>query len=469
MLTIEEILKSTGGRLISGTGNFPISGVSIDSRTIKEGEIFVAIKGDNFDGHDFIDDAIKSGAAGVVVDEKHPITLPLAPKGRGNIVIISVVNTLSSLQEMARYYRDKFIIPLIGVTGSNGKTTTKEMIWHILSHKFSVLKNEVNLNNHIGVPLTLFRLNPSHNIAVIEMGISDRGELTRLCQIAMPTSAVITNIGPTHLEKLKRIENVAEAKGEILSFIKPDGACVLNRDDTFFDVFRAKARGRVVSFGMSSDSDVYAKSSDTALAGKSIEKTTFTLICPPGEVDISLNAAGLHNLYNALCAAAASYALGANLEDIKYGLEMFAPLKMRSAFENVGGVYIINDTYNANPASMVAAIDTLKGVKEGKQKFIVLGDMLELGDNSVIAHRDLGIYIAGAGIDGLIAVGGFADYVADGAIGAGMNEDNVQTCMDYTETLEKIKQWLKKGDILLVKGSRGMKMEKIIEGLKESL
>lgn len=475
MITIKEILKSTDGRLISGNTSLSITGVSIDSRTIKKGEIFLSIKGDNFDGHNFIGEAVKKGAAGLVVQEGHPVITSLLSEIRGENSMLSphsiivVKDTLSALQEMARFYRNTFRIPLVGVTGSNGKTTTKEMIWYILGRKVSVLKNEGNLNNHIGVPLTLFGLNPSHNIAVIEMGISDRGELTRLCEIAAPTMAVITNIGPTHLERLGRIENVAEAKGEILGFIKSDGVCVLNRDDTFFDVFKAKAPGRVVSFGMSPLADVYTEAADIAVDGRFMDSMRFRLVSPPGEVDINMHVIGLHNLYNALCAAATAYALGAQMEDIKYGLEKFTPVKMRSVIENVGGVYIINDTYNANPASMVAAIDTLKSLKEGKRKFVVLGDMLELGNNAATAHRDLGIYIAGAGIDGLISVGEFADYVADGAINAGMAEDRVATYKDYSQTVEKIKQWLNRGDILLVKGSRGMKMERIVEGLKESL
>ena len=475
MLTIEEIIKSTGGRLIYGSPDIPVSGISIDSRTIREGEIFVAIKGDIFDGHNFIEDAIKKGGAGAIVQEGHQITNSLhaganstnRPNRDG--LIISVSNTLLALQEMARYYRDKFRIPLVGVTGSNGKTTTKEMLWYILSHRFHVLKNEGNLNNHIGVPLTLFRLDPSHHAAIVEMGVSDRGELTRLCEIAGPTAAVITNIAPTHLEKLGRIENVAEAKGEILKFIRDEGVCVLNRDDKFFDVFRGKARGRVVSFGMSPLSDVYTESADMAPDGKSVDNMSFRLICPAGEVDINMHVIGLHNLYNALCAAAAAYALGANLENIKYGLEKFTPVRMRSFMEKVGEIYIINDTYNANPASMVAAIDTLKTLKKGKRKFVVVGDMLELGENEVMAHRDLGIYIAGAGVEGLIAIGEFADNVAEGAIDAGMRENRVRTFNDYPQTLEQIKEWLNAGDILLVKGSRGMKMERIVEGLKESL
>lgn len=469
MLTIEEILKATGGRLRSGAGNHSISGVSIDSRSIKNGELFIAIKGDKFDGHDFLSDVIKKGAICAVVQEGHPIVGSLISGESGECAIITVSDTLQALQETARYNRDKFPIPVIGITGSNGKTTTKEMLWNILSIRFSVLKNEGNLNNHIGVPLTLLRLNASHDMAVIEMGISDKGELTRLCQIAGPTSAIITNIGPTHLERLGRIENVAEAKGEILDFIKSDGVCILNTDDTYFDVFKAKSAGRVVSFGMSSLSDVFTEYSDISPNWKSLDNMTFMLICPLGKTEVKVNVIGIHNLYNALCAAAAAYALGAQLDDIKHGLEKFTPVKMRSAIEKVGGVFIINDTYNANPASMVAAIDMLKNIKDGKQKFVVLGDMLELGANTERAHHDLGIYIGNAGLDGLIAVGEFAEYIADGAVEAGMSENKVLTSGNYAETLESIKQRLNKGDVLLVKGSRGMKMERIVEGLKETL
>jgi len=195
----------------------------------------------------------------------------------------------------------------------------------------------------------------------------------------------------------------------------------------------------------------------------------FKLVSPTGVVDIDMHVIGLHNLYNALCAAATAYAAGAQVEDIKYGLENFTPVRMRSVIENIGGVYILNDAYNANPASMVAAIDMLMSFKKGRHKFAVLGDMLELGDNAAKAHRDLGIYIAGVGIDGLISIGEFARYVAEGAIDAGMIEDRVVTCRDYVEAVENIKKWVYKGDTLLVKGSRGMKMERIIEGLKERL
>lgn len=469
MLTIEEILKATGGRLHSGEGKQPVSGVSIDSRTIKEGDLFFAIKGDKFDGHDFLNDVIKKGTAGLVVQEGHLMTNSLISGEHTGCAVITVADTMLALQETAGYYRDKFSIPVIGITGSNGKTTTKEMLWNILSCRMSVLKNEGNMNNHIGVPLTLLKLNQSHQMAVIEMGISDKGELTRLCQITKPTSAVITNIGPSHLEKLGRIENVAEAKGEILDFIKPEGVSVLNMDDTFFDVFKAKSAGKVISFGMSSSSDVYTEFTDNALNLKSLDNTTFTLICPLGKSEIKMNVIGIHNLYNALCAAAAAYGLGVQLDNIKQGLERFTPVKMRSTIEKVGGIFIINDTYNANPASMVAAIDMLKNIKEGKQKFVVLGDMLELGENTERAHHDLGKYIGNAGIDGLIAVGELAAYIADGAAAAGMDENRILTFNDYTETLEKITQWLNRGDVLLVKGSRGMKMERIVEGLKETL
>ncbi len=465
MLTIEEIIKATGGKILHGSYALPVSGISIDSRTIKDGELFVAIKGDVFDGHNFIDEAVKKGACGVIVQEGHPVSGSMFQNG----LVISVHDTLPALQEIARYHRSKFTLPVIGITGSNGKTTTKEMLWSILSQKFPVLKTDGNLNNHIGVPLTLFRLNSSHQMAIIEMGISERGELTGLCQIAAPDAAVITNIGPTHLEKLGRIENVAEAKGEILKFITSDGSCILNRDDKFFDVFKAMSSGRIISFGMSSLADVYIEYNETDVEDKSPGSIDFKLICPSGKININMHVIGLHNLYNAACAAAAAHAQGISLADIKAGLEKFTPVKMRSVVEKVGYTYVINDTYNANPASMVAAIDALKTFRKGKRRFAVIGDMLELGENTIIAHRDLGIYIAGAGVDGLIAVGEFAGYVAEGAAEAGMNENMVRAFNDYPQTLEQIKEWIAEGDIILVKGSRGMRMERIVEGLKESI
>jgi len=465
MLTIDEILKAAGGKLVHGKREIGASGISIDSRSIKDGELFVAIKGDVFDGHNFIGEAIKKGACGAIVNEDYPVSGSMVQ----NRVILSVHDTILALQETARFYRHKFTLPVTGITGSNGKTTTKEMLWSILSQKSHVLKNEGNFNNHIGVPLTLLRLDSSHKMAVIEMGISERGELSRLCQIAAPDSAVITNIGPTHLEKLGRIENVAEAKGEILKFIPSHGFCILNRDDKFFDVFKAMSPGRIISFGITPDSDVHIESYETAVQGKSADSITFNLICPAGRIDVNLHAIGLHNIYNALCAAASAYALGISPADIKSGLEKFTPVRMRSAVEKVEEIYIINDTYNANPASMVAAIDMLKTFKAGNRRFAIIGDMLELGENTIMAHRDLGIYIAGAGADGLIAVGEFAGYVAEGAAEAGMNENNVKAFNDYPQTLEQIKEWITTGDIVLVKGSRGMKMERIVEGLRESL
>ena len=465
MLTIDEILKASGGKLIQGKRELTVTGISIDSRTIKDGELFLALKGDLFDGHNFIEDAIKKGACGAIINEDYQVSGSM-PQDRA---IVRVNDTLLALQETARFYRSKFTLPVTGITGSNGKTTTKEMLWSILSQKSSVLKSEGNFNNHIGVPLTLLRLDSSHKMAVIEMGISDRGELSRLCQIAAPDSAVITNIGPTHLKKLGRIEGVAEAKGEILKFIPPHGFCILNRDDKFFDVFKAMSQGRIISFGITPDADIHIESYETVAQGKSADRITFNLICPAGKIEVNLNAIGLHNIYNALCAAASAYAHGISTADIKSGLEKFTPVRMRSAVEKVGEIYIINDTYNANPASMVAAIDMLKTFKTGNRRFAVIGDMLELGENTIMAHRDLGIYIAGSGADGLIAVGEFAGYVAEGAAEAGMSENNVKAFNDYPQTLEQIKEWITAGDIVLVKGSRGMKMERIVEGLKESI
>lgn len=465
-MTIDEILKATGGKLVHGNRGLIVPGVSIDSRTIRDGELFIAIRGEVFDGHDFIKDALRKGACGVLAGEGFTVSDPMQQQ---DTVVIIVRDTLLALQETARFHRHKFTIPVTGITGSNGKTTTKEMLWTILSQKADVLRNEGNLNNHIGVPLTLLRLAPSHQTAVIEMGISERGELSRLCEIVAPDSAVITNIGPTHLEKLGRIENVAEAKGEILKTLPSNGFCILNQDDKFFDVFRAMSPCRVISFGISPDADFHVESSEAVIGGNFADNLKFNLISPAGKTEVNLHVPGLHNIYNALCAAASAYAHGLSLTDIKSGLEKFTPVSMRSEVEKVGGIYIINDTYNANPASMVAAIDMLKAFKAGKRRFAVIGDMLELGEKTIMAHRDLGIYIAGAGTDGLIAVGNYAGYVAEGASEAGMNEGRIKAFTDYPQTLEQIREWITTGDIVLVKGSRGMKMERIVEGLKESI
>ena len=467
MFTVKEITEATGGSIISGKRT-ELPGVSTDTRTLKEGVLFIPLKGIHYDGHSFIMEAIRKGAGGILIEENHPLKKGILEKVRSQpISIILVDNTLKALQDLAGYHRRKFDIPVVGITGSNGKTTTKEMVWSILAHKASILKNQGNFNNHIGVPLTLLELMPVHEGLVIEMGISNPGELSELCRIGQPTCGAIINVGPTHLETLKNIENVALAKSEILNFIPSNGFCVLNRDDQFFDIFKRKSSARIISFGMSREADIYPE--DIAINTARRDHTlSFTLVMPPGKVYINLHVLGIHNIYNALCAAAIATGLGTQIEDIKYGLENFRPVRMRSETEEIGPFTLINDAYNANPASMVAAINMLTGFKRGR-KIAVLGDMLELGESSLRAHREVGLYAATMGIDVLIVTGKFAEHTAEGALEGGMEEERVIICNNITSCLEAIKKHIQRGDIILIKGSRKMHMEAIMEGLKEGL
>lgn len=433
-----------------------IKGVSIDSRHIKEGELFVALKGDRFDGHDFVPDAMKKGAWGALV-ERVALESKFASLG-GIKNILPVEDTLFALQELSHLHRKKFSIPLVGITGSNGKTTTKEMLAGILKQKGPVLKNEGNLNNHIGVPLTLLKLNGKHKTAVVEMGMSAPGEIDMLARLVSPTVGVITNIGPAHLEFLGSLDGVAQAKGELLDNLRPDGAAVLNADDSYFGTLKSKWSGRTVTFGIENKADVRA--SDVR---QDRDYTDFTLTADGSTANVRLSVIGRHNLYNALAAAAAAIAVDMPLDAVKYGLDDFVPVAMRSEIKELKGRTVLADYYNANPASMEAALVTLISLKSNKKAIAVLGDMLELGDTSAEAHRELGRTAARLGVDIIITVGTLMKHTAEGAIEAGLPRERVLETQTHAEAAELVRKLSRPGDVVLVKGSRGMKMEKILE------
>jgi len=433
-----------------------IKGVSIDSRTIREGELFVAIKGDRFDGHDFVPEVMKRGAWGALV-ERTALEDRFAMLG-GLKNILPVEDTLTALQEMAYGHRRKFAIPVVGITGSNGKTTTKEMLAGILLQQGPVLKNEGNLNNHIGVPLTLLRLNTGHKAAVVEMGMSAVGEIDALARFVGPDIGVITNIGPAHLEFLKSMDLVAQAKGELFNHLKSDGTAVLNADDRYFDTLKKKFNGRFLSFGIDTMCDVRA--SDIR---QEKDFTDFTLSSGGSSVYVRLRAVGKHNIYNALAAAAAARSMGLSLDAVKFGLDGFMPAALRSEIRQVQGRTVFADCYNANPASMEAALATLISLRSGKKAIAVLGDMLELGEVEVDAHRAIGATAARLSVDLLITVGPLAKQVGKGAIDAGMPMDRVFEAASQAEAAALLKQLSQPGDVVLIKGSRGMKMEKILE------
>jgi UDP-N-acetylmuramoyl-tripeptide--D-alanyl-D-alanine ligase len=433
-----------------------IKGVSIDSRTIKKGELFVAIKGARFDGHDFVPEVINSGAWGALVGRSELETKYASLGGLRNI--LAVEDTISALQEMSQMHRKKFSIPIIGITGSNGKTTTKEMLASILNQRGSVLKNEGNLNNHIGVPLTLLKLDARHKSAAVEMGMSALGEIDALARIVSPDVGVITNIGPAHLEFLGTMDIVAQAKAELLGNLKMDGTAVLNADDRYFATLRNKYGGRVLSFGIENKANVSA-----SRIRQGNDFTDMTIEADDSMVNLRLPAVGKHNIYNALAATAAAIAVGIPLDAVKCGLEDFSPVAMRSELKQVKGRTVLADYYNANPGSVNAALETLISLRAGQKSVAVLGDMLELGDTTVDAHREVGRTVAHLGVDVLITMGSLAIHINEGALEEGMPKDRVIAAGSHAEAAALLKERSKNGDVVLIKGSRGMKMEKILE------
>ncbi|HTG00300.1 MAG TPA: UDP-N-acetylmuramoyl-tripeptide--D-alanyl-D-alanine ligase [Nitrospirota bacterium] len=433
-----------------------ITGISIDSRSIKEGELFVALKGPRFDGHDFVPDALKKGACGALV-ERTSLEKKYAVLG-GLKNILPVEDTLFALQEMAIAHRRKFTIPVVAVTGSNGKTTTKEMIAAMAKQKGPVLKNEGNLNNHIGVPLTLMNLNERHRAAVLEMGMSAAGEIDVLARIVAPTIGVITNIGPAHLEFFGSLDKIADAKGELLDNLNSDAVAVLNADDAFCEKLRTKFNGPIVTFGMEKDADVRA-----VRIVPGFDHIDFTITARNESVDVRLRMVGNHNIANALAAAAAALAMGIPLDAVKYGIEDFTPVAMRSEVRNIEGRTVLADYYNANPASMEAAIRTMVSLAAGRNAIAVVGDMLELGSASAEIHRNVGAFAARNGVAFVIMLGDLAKHFGEGARLAGMLPSRTIEARTHEEAAQLAKKLSRPGDVILIKGSRGMKMEKILE------
>ena len=455
LFTIEEIARATGGS-INGCGAAGVSGVSTDSRSVQRGELFVALSGPNFDGHDFIPGAAAAGVKAFLVR-----TDWLATHGaQAGTVCIAVPDTLRGLGDLAAFHRSRFDLPVVGVTGSNGKTTTKEMLAAILEQTGPGLKTSGNLNNLIGLPLMLFQLTAEHRWAVLEMGMSEPGEIDRLTEIARPVMGIITNALPAHLESMGSVENVASAKGELFLRLPAGGVAVANADDPLVSTLPAARGVRRVAFGLKGG-DVTA----SALERLGREGQRFILDLHGVRVSIELAAFGRHNVYNAVAAAAAAEALGTDAESIRKGLAGFRPVAKRFTVEDAGGVVLIDDSYNANPASMAAALVTLGEVKDKHRAVAVLGDMLELGRESAAAHRNVG-RLAASSVDRLYVMGKMAPEVAEGALEGGLGEEAVLVMRDHAHILADLKGWLMSGDCVLVKGSRGMGMEAVAEGLR---
>jgi UDP-N-acetylmuramoyl-tripeptide--D-alanyl-D-alanine ligase len=460
--TIDQIVQATGGSVLYGDPESGFAGVGIDSRTIAADQIFVAIRGAIHDGHQFVDQVVAKGVRGIVIESGTQVPLAHeAFKGRGASCVV-VSDGVRALGMLARHQRDGFDIPVVAITGSNGKTSTRLMTAAVMAQRFNTLSTQGNLNNEIGLPLTLFNLEAGHAAAVLELGMNHAGELTRLGAICRPTIGVLTNVGPAHLEFLGSLEGVARAKAELIDQVTGDGTVVLNADDV---LVAAMARGagqrRVIFFGTGENAQVRASDIRPHASG-----VQFDLILPVGRTPVGLCTPGPFMVFNALAAAAAGYAAGLSILEIKCGLEKFSQINGRLQVVEAGrGVRIIDDTYNANPASMAAAVDTLRLLKGPLPGIAIVGDMLELGGQAPVLHRQLGERMAASRVSRLYACGRYADDVAEGARQAGLAETAIFTG-DKDAVTQDLLGRLESDCWLLVKGSRGMAMETVVAAVR---
>ena len=456
--TLDAVLKATGGELLTKGKENCFLGISTDSRTLRPGELFVALVGENFDGHQFVEQAANSGAAGVVVGLKEAGGLnPQALK----IPVIGVGDTLRAFGDLAAYWRGRYSIPVVAITGSNGKTTTKEMVARILSGSWKVLKNQGTFNNLVGVPLTLLQIDGSHEAVVVEMGMNQPGEIERLTEIVQPSLGMITNIQPAHLEGLGDLDSIQLAKGALFAGMAPTGTIVVNRDDPRILKEAAGFPGRQVRFSAKGDP---AEVSLEGVLGVDGRGSRFLLRLPEETLEISLPVLGLHQLNNATAAAAVAWALNLPARTIAAALNNFQAVDKRMEVLTLpGDIHLINDTYNANPGSMAAALQTLIQVKEQGRAFALLGDMLEMGGESDSLHRQVGRIAAEQGVDYLLAMGKQASHILTGAAEGGMTRDQLSQAPGHEEMATQVYGLLAPGDWVLVKGSRGMRMEKVVE------
>jgi UDP-N-acetylmuramoyl-tripeptide--D-alanyl-D-alanine ligase len=459
--TASEILLATGGKLLRPHGQNVFGDVVTDSSRVKKGSVFVALKGERLDGHRFVGEAVRRGARCVIVRRRPARAVKHA-------AVIQVPDTLRALGDLAHYRREQFAPRVVAITGSNGKTTTKEMLAAILEEgslngralRGKVLKTEGNFNNLVGLPLTLLRLSKDDRVAVVELGTNHPGEIQRLAEIADPDAGIITSVAPAHLEGLTSLAGVAREKGALYRAVRPGGVIAVNLDDPRVRRLGQKFKGRKITYGRGGD--VRAESCRSlGAAGMRFVLRVGTARCP-----VRLHYLGEHNLTNALGAAALAHNLNVGLMAIRRGLERARPFAMRMNVGTWKGIGIINDAYNANPASVEAAITTLSEIAGGGEKIAVLGDMFELGQQSRKQHCKIGKHIAQYKISALYLLGVEAGQVRQGALHGGMPAERIFIGRDHGDLVRRLRSRLRRGEWLLVKGSRGMRMEKILEGLK---
>ena len=460
-ITLNELARVTGGEVLPGlvAGDQMITGISIDSRKTDQGNLFVAIPGETFDGHRFTGEAVANGARTVVMARDKKEMADQETLGKTAVVLVD--DTKKALRDVAAWYRKKFDIPTVAVTGTNGKTTTKDMIAEVLSSRYRVHKSPRSFNNLVGVPLTLFQLNSNSEALVLELGMSSPNEIAILTRIANPDVGVITNIGPAHLESMGSMERIAQAKFELPDNMSSPRTLVLNADDPILAdrIGQKRKDERIISFGIEKKSDFAADRIELNGEGHVIFRVN-------QDLTIRLRLLGLHNVYNALAAFAVGRLKEVDPQEIRQSLEQYDPSHMRMELVRIGEIRVINDSYNANPISMEKALETLKSIGASGRKVAVLGDMLELGEKASDFHLEVGRKAARSGVDCLVVVGALARFIGEGAREAGMSSDQVLTFDRNEQVSLFLLENLRDGDLLLVKGSRKMKTEEVVLSLK---
>ncbi|MGE4214021.1 MAG: UDP-N-acetylmuramoyl-tripeptide--D-alanyl-D-alanine ligase [Anaerotignaceae bacterium] len=449
-MTLGEICSVVNGRFLKPCDkNSKTEKLTTDTREIEKDSLFIPLKGDNFDGHDFIEQAFEKGALCCLSQNEL----------EANGIIILVEDTRKAFRLLAMYYLTLFNVKVVGITGSVGKTTTKDMIASVLEEKYKVLKTQGNFNNEIGLPKTIFNLREDHEVVVLEMGMNSFGEIRRLSEIAKPDIAVITNVGVSHIENLGSREGILQAKSEIFEYLKKDGVAVLNADNDMIATLHDKLDFKTFWFGVESKSDFYAEN----IAPKGLDGIKCTIVCKDEKTEVTIPVPGEHMVLNALSAAAVGKVLGLSMGQIKRGVENFAPTAMRMAVIKTDFLTLINDAYNANPVSMKAAIDVLCQSKG--RTVAIMGDMFELGDFAPSLHYEVGEYVGKSGISLSICIGENGARIYDGVKENGGNTMYFKTQEEFLQS--NLKEIFTSGDTVLIKASRGMHFEKTAEKLQE--
>jgi UDP-N-acetylmuramoyl-tripeptide--D-alanyl-D-alanine ligase len=448
-----KLTLSRAAEFMPATGDFNAeavaTGYSIDSRTLQPGELFFAVRGERLDGHDYVEAALAKGAIAAVIE--HAQLARFSSTSR----LLVVENSLPALQRLGAAVRRLWGKPLIGVTGSAGKTTTKECIAHVLSTRHQVLKSQGNLNNHFGMPLQLLKLEPEHEIAVVEMGMSHAGEITALAKLAQPDCGVVTMVAPVHLEFFESIAGIARAKYELIASLHAGGIAVLNADDEYVSQFGRDFHGRVVMFGRHSSADVSAQNVES----RGPEGSTFDIVADGKRASAVLPLLGEHNVYNALAAVAVGLQYGVPLKVAAESLATLSAGDKRGEILNIGGATVINDCYNSNPKALDSMVRSLAKIP-AKRRIVVAGEMLELGPAGEQMHRQSGQHMGAAGIDFVVGVRGLARAIVEGATAAGVHAEFVST---PEEAAEWLKREVKSGDAVLLKASRGVRLERALD------